>query len=773
MRYCRLARASASIALLLNASFIGLVRPRPARADTALQANQLLGYFSAGCGTQGQWTSTALRYTNDLVETVKSVANDRDCQSISGALLQIQTLSTVLANYAEDANARELKGLQAAEHTLMVQVGQTTDSAQVAVLLSNLQATEVRIAQIGSYSSSDGSYRTTEANGRALQSLVSGTNLLLKQASLNQTCLLNNPGILTGVAGVAGSVSAMILTGGTSLAVAAGADILNGVIESARLAKLNKKIAKLSGSLTASAYQCVLESMSKQWCAGQDALRLLKIAGDASAHPGEGSEFQKGVNVLNVDSKVFTDWLDKLRAGSPPGNQPIANQMGQTRERQKQVLVARTDGLGIIAQQLPIFKAAVDEDRWTVEKQVIKQIVTAFIGGPCYTGACPTTVLADIFGSSAAAIAPWYLIGAETKNIPTNRNNNEPIDLSTYSLASLQAQIPGFTLDLNSENGPHSILRNMNAWIDLADKRVNGEVSRNVNLDPKLLVMYAATPDSTGNSPYRALTNIIHFVADHPSDDAAIGSFDDLYRDTLQILRTIACNVQAVSTRVYSPRRLPKEGYCDQHPGESDPVKAIEAISRVALLENGTGFIGDRLLWALRLSLNEMIAKGTGGADAQDAALILAQGDALSALEFYSGTTNHTDIQTDVLKGQAAIQAALGNFTDLVGPGIARAIDYYVDMSAQMHEKSQGPNDHQVNEFCLELLASPFWPKAVDPNVCIGRFLISNESGGPTSAIVTADLIGADYEDRACKYRDFFDASSLYQNFHGRPPRDR
>src|SRR5450759_3588120 len=99
--------------------------------NASIEATQLLGYFSAGCASQGQWTLAAQGYANNLVNTLTSLASDPDCKTLNGALTQVKSLSSSISALSQDQNQRKYASLKKQEQELFLIISQTTDTGQL------------------------------------------------------------------------------------------------------------------------------------------------------------------------------------------------------------------------------------------------------------------------------------------------------------------------------------------------------------------------------------------------------------------------------------------------------------------------------------------------------------------------------------------------------------------------------------------------------------------------------------------------------------------
>ncbi len=732
-------------------SWICALAPSPASADDVAAANQLLSNFSAGCTSQGEWTHSALGYANALIATLTQLATDPDCRTINGALSQVQNITVQLQALSQDENQKKLSGLKKQEEQLLLQIGQTHDGSGLTTLLNSLQNTEAQIADLEGQSVENHHYDGTRRQGRELQTLVTGTNILLQQAVQNQSCLEKNPSLLSGFAALAGSVGAVATTGASSLIVAAGTDLFNGLIQSERVHRLERRINRMASSITATAYNCVLETLANQWCTSQDALSIVHLEGEAMAHPSVSSPLNDAIRLLNKDLGKFLGWLDTVRSGTEPANAATAGRQAEALDRDRLVRSARAVAYGIIAEAKVLFDTqTTDADRWAIELQTITAISSFFTqsqqGGRINSG--PPTPMEDVMGGPEASLnGPWFLIGITSDKIPYDQQHTRKRQLSSYSWAELPSAIsqPTFKPDLTV------VKNNVTTWIRLARQRVNAELAVVLNLDPLQLIMNATTPNLRGDSPYKSLQKILLFLRAQDPGFAAVGSFRRLYDDTISRLADVSTQIEHIANSTVANVT-------------EDPATTLTDIYTSAKLDNGVGFLGDRLRWALQLSINRVVTGGHSGLSNSQAAMLLATNDIVSELQSYSGSEDLQPISRDIENSQVITERTLSTFIDEFGGGISQTLKDYDRQARDMNEGPDGTSHKAAAELCLKLLAVPVWPRQISRDLCRDRGLPSLFEGGPSSMIVNDATWAMPFQKRVCAFRDYNRANSLFQH---------
>lgn len=222
-------------------------------ANRANQADALLTTFQAGCPSQGKWTTIALDSTRALLNTLESIKNDPDCKTVPGIIAQLRGLDEQLGGLAKNPNDAAYLGLKHVSEALLIQLANTQDDVARAALLESLRSVELEIARTEGLLKDDASFDRKVRLGKTMQALVNGTQTLLQQVNANQQCFKKNPGILSGVVSIAGTVAAASLTSGASLIATAGVGLYGHIVEFLRERSIQKHINHASDILVRSA----------------------------------------------------------------------------------------------------------------------------------------------------------------------------------------------------------------------------------------------------------------------------------------------------------------------------------------------------------------------------------------------------------------------------------------------------------------------------------------------------------------------------------------
>ena len=731
-------------------------------ADSVYDANQLLQYFGSSCPSQGIWTATALGFSNSLIDVVTHIQNDPDCQSIGGALQPLGTLNVALTNFRDNDDQRQIVGYKRQEEEIRLQLAAAgTDPSLIPILQTQLLTVQQSLAQVRGYEANNKEIRA----GLALQQLVTGTNLLLQQVNANERCIEKHPSVLSGIASLTGSVAAIAMTGGASLGVAAGAELLRGIVESARTKRVGRIINGMATSLTATAYQCVLESISNQWCAAQDAYNIVDLKAKSLKQNVAVTPLNEGTRILDRDLPVFLDWLDSLTSGVEASNVEAGTRDGKFIDRKSAVQKAAFQGPADINAVKSTFNQSQGDvqAQWVIERALITQLVSDLGGvsnNPFTESRVAASPLGEIHDSS---YAPYYLLGLTHAQAPTSAGGFSGTASSILSFS----QFDPFT-QWPASAGTFSpnltvIRKQVDLWIKAGQEKVAREQKTIYNPDA-LQIISNASIEIRRNSPYKALQNLIMFLDRQKPASFSAGGQRQLYSDTSKKLKSISCLIEQSVNR--NPSRAMQTLFTNACPPSSISTdEALKQIYELASLDWGTILIKNRMETVVRIALTDLLINGKSGMDLQTASALLAADDIISELKKYSSKTLLQDLLVDISHSQGILQTTLDKFTEEFGRGIAQSIRDY-DKQAQRLGVDQDRSDvESAAKLCTHLLSVPVWPTDVPKELCFGRKLKSAFEEKYDSPAINRNLIDSPWTKRACVYRDFIRTNDIYNGY--------
>jgi hypothetical protein len=694
----------------------------------------LLSYFSANCRTQGEWTRSALADSTALIESLKSISQDPDCRSVSGAISQLNLLNQQLS-ILDRTNLTQTKiaELNAQEQELLIQVANNTDTETLASINTKLRDLQVTRAGIIGKDKAQEELAGPE-KAQMLSSVVLIANSAFQQVTSNQRCLQKNPGLLNTATSIISAVGATtaVVNPALGLGLSAGSSFLGETIEGVKKYYNFWTIKKISDSSVASeAYKCALETMSERWCQMRDAESFLLFKAEQRQHPILRTGLGTAIRLNDRELPVLIEWLNKIRSGVTPTTTSDAQRQSAVFTRETYVRSLEATGLGLIEENRRIYNTYTDlNERWNFLRSVITSLLPATnvpFKNPFY----------DVYSSG---YAPFFLIGLA---------DNEDIRNS-------QGQYFG----IESWNRPNGINPTLDLvkekyleWVTKARNRVNQELTQ--VLQPDALQTLSSAYDRSGNrwkiSPIDSLKRIIEFLEMNPPRERDV-AFRKLYENTLLKLKEIYVVTEEAVLGL--DKELTPEGN----------TPSVERIYELAQLRYGTVVMEARLDMIVRLSLLELL-ESTPNQDQVLVAQLLAAERFTEAISKMSGTDNLALIKADINRAQPITISNLNAFLEVFGKNINRMLKKL----SKEEESSKGTvassKKYSRSELCFLLLAVPNVTKHIDVKYCQGLQLKAVINGGPQSFIIKPETFALDLNERACEYREFFRKSKIYETW--------
>jgi hypothetical protein len=699
-----------------------------------IPGQNLLSYFSANCRTQGEWTRAALADSTALMESLRSIAQDPDCKSVSGAISQLGILNQQLANLSKTNDTQsKIAELNAQEQELLLQVSNNTDATTLNSINAKLRDLQVtRAGLIGK----DKAQAELAGPDKAmmLTSVVQIANSAFQQVTNNKECLRKNPGILntaTSIMSAVGATTAMV-NPALGLGLTAGSAFLGETVEGVRKYYSSRTIRNISdNSIAAEAYKCALETMSERWCQMRDAEAFLLFKAEQRQHPIMSSGLGTAIRLNDRELPVLIEWLNKIRSGVTPTTTSDAQRQSAVFTRETYVRSLEANGLGLIEENRKIYNTYTDlTDRWNFLRSVIISLLPATnvpFKNPFY----------DVY---APGYAPFFLIGLQDNgDIRNSQGQYFPID----SWSKPSGLNP--TLDLVKEKYIE--------WVTKSRNRVNQELTQ--VLQPDALQTLSSAYDRSGNrwkiSPMDSLKRIIDFLESNPPSERDI-AFSKLYTNTLTKLKEM---YQVTENAVIGQTADDFE----------DNTPTVERIYELAQLRYGTVVMEARLDMIVRLSLLELL-QHTPSQDQIVVAQLLAAERFTDSISKMSGTDNLALIRADINRAQPVTVSNLNSFIDIFGNNINRMLSKLMKEEKGSTGTIAATKKYARTELCFLLLAVPDLEEKIDVKTfCEGLQLQPVIKGGPQSIKLTRDSYRLDLNDRACEYREFFRKSKIYETW--------
>jgi hypothetical protein len=726
-----------------------------AQSDSAQVAQSILSSFSSTCPSVGSFSRQAVAQANSLVEILRTLRDDPDCKSLSGAISSLNTLSSRVSRITTDPILTEKLRLQKSREEVLFQLSNATDAVEVARLKSSLLFLDIELAKNSGEQQAQNRDRRLSNEADAAQSLVATTQTLLSQALANQKCLMKHPSLLTGFAQIAGAV------------LSASVDLIGSLVEFVRVSKINSQIDQMSSGILSTAMQCGVEAIAQQYCSASDAFNIVRLKADSLTRadqsrperPPTEEGIMLGLYLLETDAPVFLDWLQRVAAGEDATNPAAASRQSTLFSREFAIKSSRAQGLGVIndrAESYALLTRGVvpaarrsDDPRWPYLRTTIRQILERVsFEGP----------LAEIY---AAGYVPYYLLGIDDSEAIRDPNKNY-IPIESFDPDSVP-----------SWNFPQSlgeVADRFKSLIDRAQVLVDQERSRILITDPLSVIVDGTQEDITGHSPRNAIEHIRSFLTDRKPQKQVLKNpaVAQLYTETAQRLSALLREIDCVT----QPQNIAD---CPADPPGRDPLtldekasRALSAIQRIAKLDNGLSLFSERIRWAVRVSLNELLLE-PDAKDVQATARLLAADDVIREITGSAGSTDLLLIERDIVKSQSVTQGVLEGFVDVFGVSLKSVIKTYDAQAKSAQEKPDGRNQSSKAELCLKIASAPLWPTQVPRSWCVGTQIKSTYFYGPTAPVINEELLAKPFEERVCMFRDFSRRSRIYERFARNP----
>jgi len=107
----------------------------------------------------------------------------------------------------------------------------------------------------------------------------------------------------------------------------------------------------------------------------------------------------------------------------------------------------------------------------------------------------------------------------------------------------------------------------------------------------------------------------------------------------------------------------------------------------------------------------------------------------------------------------------MSSFVSVFEDSLSRVLKQYGEQARVAQETHLGVNLSSRAELCLKLASAPEWPSGVSKKLCLGSQLKSVFENGPMAPVITENLIGRPFAERACLFRDFSRQNRIYERF--------
>ncbi len=734
--------------------FIALLWFPSARADQVEQVKQLVGYFSASCPSLGSWTQSAMEKADQLITSLKALESDPRCRSIASAAGQVGLLRNKIAQFQGLRNERDLMALRRKQEQILLQLSSSVSAEELADLRKQLFSTQVEIAEREGDQVAE-SQVTRKAASDTFEDIVVSTRALLERASQSSDCFLSNESratnVLSGIASMAGSVGAAVATSGASLGVAAGVEILAQVIEWARIDGVQRRIRALNEGVTQSAFLCVLESLSQQWCSAQDALRILDLKTNGRF---QETPLTRGIRILDREQAVFLSWLRAVRAGAPTSSEAEAERRRRVNARIAKLDESRYFVQGIIADYSEIFRpfsSGSAEERWRIVKPALLRISARIY--PEQSFGSDNSVENPFEDFSSSTCFPYLLMGLTLSEAPKSGYGQGCKRLVDFDPLSDWPAGKTFDPDLATPR------RQFAAISQEIEDRLNTERTSVFVPDPDSILDLAETSalegPRKGLSPRISVKRLVDYLRGYSPSTYGNPSQRRMFEDTAQRLEEIMKTIEPSADSTSPP--VP-------------PIDTVEKVYGLAKLNYGTTFFEGRLNRAIRLILVDLIVSGRSGLDEQTAVQLLAAEDILSELARLSPSGSYAYLKRDLEGSQRVVEATTRAFREVFPKTLTEILRSLSTQAARPGPDSE-KYKNALAQACFGFLILPEFKlqslqssSTIDMRLCRGAELRSIYKQR-ASIRFSDEHLTMPLTKRACLSRDFVRGEDLLQQF--------
>lgn len=759
-------------------------RPSAATSSTTIKADpeyarSFLNSFNSFCPTTGTWTANSLAAAKEIEKVLVSLRDDPNCQDVANSIAtHTQNLYYALDRIQRTSLERDVFAVQRQQSDLLMLLEAETDPARITEMEDLYRSNQFYLSlEEGKLeydkNRADEYYQTNVMVNSAYQ--------LFQQASLNQMCLMKSPTLLSSLSSIGTSFAAAMVTGGASLGYAAASNVLGYVFEYIRKSDLNKDIQKLGQATYVSAYQCVLESISNQWCQAQEASDLIDLK--MSYAKTEPDTFSQGVRILNRELPVLIDWLNSVRAATDPQNTSISARQINFLNRENKLRGWRLRSIALLGDEKDKLPGSLNTDA-EKERQfnLLKNAITTMSPSTSSFGGRDEGPKNPILDIATAREIPWRIAGIALTDVPTTRDfgGNEVI-------ASLDSYTPRqFLADPKLAQyyplKPEVIEQGINGLYQQAEATLSQQRNQVLLADPEILFWDAETPRNVGNirgiQPIQSINNILIYFNRHFSQE-----FEYLYQRSMSQLQDHIddpvsndplCPVLDPAMAENNKERIyvqTRNVLCDIknqiNDFKNDPNQRLNSIFEVANLENGTTAIENRVKKTMRVILTRILEQSSDEALPIHAKLLVVN-DIIDELTQY-GKSNLTTQKFDIQESLQANELTLQNFAEIFSEGIAKTLKL-----VSIRSEIQPGRNQLLAKYCSLLLAVPDWSKKelknIDLSVCEGVSLQSEWYQDQRTAPLSRSSFDSEYHSskRGCQLREFLRKEQFHQNYNKR-----
>lgn len=741
-----------------------------ANAPTAEATESLLHYFKSSCpSSYNAWTSRALADADALISILQHSKTDPACATLGSSLSKLNLMAQQLSNFEIMGNEEneEALGYQRRREELLLQLTQSqavNDTDLVKLIQNDLRTLQLEFAELQGRMESQEDYNNKLKFGKALHGFIISADSIMKQAGQSGACLEKNPDILPAIASVAATAGSAFLPATYAFLAQAGSSLISSVVEYIRVNKLDKQISTFNITKLEVAMQCGLESMSEQWCAAKDGVRLATLTQEflvKRSNP-QGALWET-IQIYQRDIPILKKFLNTVQAGALPTNTSANDRREAVLSRVEFIRSFESYGLALIAQNRSIFDNAgssggsaadILKERWGIKQSIINSLYSRANG----IGNSP------MFKVVSSRYFQFHLAGHRESDIPTQDDIVGGFYLSQFE--NLDPTNTSNRIAWPTANAQVSLSELQVRFLNLISKArdsVLRERSEIVNVDPLQVAYGYRTKDKrlTNLTPEISLQNVKRFINKRLTEKGQ----DFLLEDTLALLDTIDTQMKSVFE---APDRLAAKMISSQ---------AVDIVTADLKLVEGFDFFQKRLESAAEDALLDLVIEYSQNpkrqGDANDVARFLATTDILNQLRDDNSSPSLPELKLRLEHSITITQTTLRSFTNLFDQSIRNVISYLNENAKREVRPSKGywqtSYGQQHAQLCFRLLDVDVVPQKLreQKSLCEGAILISGyegTKGAPEALKFIPGSFNRPHYERACVLRDYKRRVRIFEN---------
>ncbi|MCY4524710.1 MAG: hypothetical protein OXB84_08230 [Halobacteriovoraceae bacterium] len=719
----------------------------------------LINSFGALCTTNGSWTALSLGEAKKITNILTRVRDNPKCQDVAYAISgQVDALKEALLRINESSLQQEIIGTQKKQQTIMNMLEEIENGEELPVSKENLDRMFLENQLSLAILRGKLGYDEEQAkNAHMARVIVQSTAKIFDEMSYAEECLVESPQLLSGLISIGTLLGSSIADGGASLALASSHVVLGNLFEFYRKNELNQYISRLSQGEFAVAYQCVLESLSNQWCNAAEMHDLIKFR--MNNRISKTDLFSRGLKIVNRDLPVLSSWLTKLTSPSIPVNSSHSYRQTVFLQRENMLKVWKATALGVLGdaeENLP--KKLASEDERRSQFTILQLAVYNMNPDRMQSSNNINHPIFEIFNKKEFN---WLMIGLKSQEIPRvgSAGNQRVLEFFSMTPETFKNHPTlGVFYPLDSGNMRSSIEKIHTT----VSKMLDTQRADILNSDPRSLlwdaedVNYSGVSGISGLSPLNAIKNILDYlkvyaVGGTPSDCSSnvenyrgYGNMERVYAETQSILCGIKKQIETKDDN-YSAR--------------------LQEISRIAQLDSGISFIRGRIERIARLALRDYL-KNQGEDISVQKKLLLAE-DIIKEMSQY-GSSNLTQIEFDIQNALKNFEETTQNFAEIFSESLGQTFQYVYDKNID-----DPISENLITKYCALLLTVPDWNierlKHIDISLCYERGLLSrwDNRGEKFEFAYDQDLYHSDFSrTRMCHFKRFLRREEFLQSYH-------